>query len=464
METSIKPDNLADRRRALPAVGRLMTEPRILELIGLYGRDTVRVQARHELDHLRTSMQAAESTDPPGVHAVVERIESGLESRLGHPLARVINATGIFVHTNLGRAPLPGEIAAGLPALLDAYCDIEMDLGTGKRGQRGRRVNELLKALTGADAALVVNNNAAALMLALATLATDREVIVSRGELVEIGGSFRIPDIMETSGARLVEVGTTTRTRAADYERAIGPDTGLLLKVHPSNYRITGFTEEVDGRTLAEIGQRHDVPVLIDEGSGLLAPSARPQLADHPSHRALISDGCDLVCGSGDKLLGGPQAGILVGKETWVARCRKHPLYRVLRPNRFVLTCLDHVLVRHLRGLPMPMDRLWPDPTIHRERLERIARTLIASGAGTVEIVEANAYLGGGSAPETPVPGTALSLEGGDAFLERLRITPPAVVGYLRDSRAILDLRTVSESDETAFIDAVVAAANHGAA
>jgi L-seryl-tRNA(Ser) seleniumtransferase len=371
-------------------------------------------------------------------------------------LRRMLNATGIFLHTNLGRAPLPASVARGLPPLLDAYCDLELDLETGKRGQRNRRAERLLTALTGAEAATVVNNNAAALVLALSVLAKDREVVVSRGELVEIGGSFRIPEILAATGARLVEAGATNRTRLSDYEKAIGPGTALLLKVFPSNFRQTGFVASVAPRQLVELGRKAGVPVLVDEGSGLLRPHPAPQLADHPSLAELIDQGCDLVCGSGDKLLGGPQAGLLAGRAELIERCRKHPLFRALRPDRMALAALEGVLRLHLGGTPLPLERLWPDPAAHRTRLERAAAAI---GEETrAEIVPAEAFLGGGSAPETPIPGEALALAGDDALLARLRRGETPVVGYLRQGRLVLDLRTVAPEDDEKLVSAVLQA------
>ena len=453
MENSNSSDPQRDARRDLPPLDRLLSHPAVANLIPLYGRGPVRVQARLAVEELRSRFAA----DPPlpadererAVAELPERVAAGLEALLGHPLRRVLNATGIFLHTDLGRAPLPEAVARGLPPLLDAYCDLEIDLATGRRGQRNRRAERLLTALTGAKAGLVVNNNAAALVIALAALAQGREVVVSRGELVEIGGSFRIPEIMAASGARLVEVGATNRTRIADYEAAIGPQTALLLKVFPSNFRQIGFVAAVDPRQLAELGARAKVPVLVDEGSGLLRPHPAPQLAEHPSLSALITGGCDLVTGSGDKLLGGPQAGILVGRAALIERCRRHPLYRALRPDRMALAALEGVLRLHLAESPLPVDRLWPDPQSHRARLERAARALGA------EIVPAEAFLGGGSAPEAPIPGEALALPGDDALLARLRQGDPPVVGYLRQDRLHLDLRTVAPADDDLLIAAV---------
>lgn len=446
---------VADARRALPPLDRLLADPAVAALSALYGREQVKVQARRLLAGLRERLAAPEAgaAGAAGAEEEIARLPrllaAALEAALGGALRRVLNATGVFVHTNLGRAPLPRAVAASLPPLLDACCDLEIDLSTGRRGQRNARVERLLTEATGAPAALVVNNNAAALLLSLAALAKDREVVVSRGELVEIGGSFRIPEILTAAGARLVEVGTTNRTRLADYEAAAGPATALLLKVFPSNFRLTGFVAAVAPRELVELGRRRGVPVLVDEGSGLLRRRAVPQLAEHASLAELMELGCDLACGSGDKLLGGPQAGLLLGRRDLLARCRRHPLYRALRPDRTVLAALEGVLRLHLAGAPLPLDRLWPDPEQHRARLERAAAAL------GVEIVPADAFLGGGSAPEAPIPGEALALPGSAELLSLLRQGEPPVVGYLRHGRLLLDLRTVAPEDDPELLAAV---------
>jgi L-seryl-tRNA(Ser) seleniumtransferase len=441
-----------DTRRALPPLDRLLGDPAVLPLITLYGREQVRVQARLVMAALRRRLE----DDPPAaaelareLAALPARLAAALEAAVGGTLRRVLNATGVFLHTNLGRAPLPRQVAASLPPLLDAYCDLELDRDTGRRGERNRRVERLLVAATGAEAGVVVNNNAASLVLALAALASGREVVVSRGELVEIGGSFRIPEILQAAGARLVEVGATNRTRLADYAAAIGPMTALLLKVFPSNFRLTGFVAAVAPRELAELARQAGVPLLVDEGSGLLSPHPAPQLAGHPSLAELVAAGCDLACGSGDKLLGGPQAGLLVGRESLLALCRRHPLYRALRPDRTCLAALEGVLRLHLAGARLPLDRLWPDAEAHRERLARVAAVIGA------EIIPAEAFAGGGSAPEAPIPGEALALPGDDLLLARLRQGEPPVVGYLRQGRLLLDLRTVAAEDDAALVDAV---------
>ncbi len=460
-----------DARRAIPSVDRLLSDPAVAGLLPLYGRGPVRVQARREVEALRSWLAAAPAAAEieDAVAALPARVAAALAADFGAPLARVLNATGIFLHTNLGRAPLPRAVARRLPALLDAYCDLEFDRATGRRGERNRRVERLLMAATGAAAAVAVNNNAAALVLALAALTRDREVVVSRGELVEIGGSFRIPEIMAAAGARLVEVGATNRTRLADYRAAIGPQTALLLKVFPSNFRQIGFVESVAPAALADLGRESGIPVLVDEGSGLLAPSAAPQLAGHPSLAELVAAGCDLACGSGDKLLGGPQAGLLIGHADLLARCRKHPLYRALRPDRMALAALEGVLRLHLAGEPLPVDRLWADAAETRARLERAAAgigVIGGTGGNGAGIVAADAFLGGGSAPEAPIPGEALALPGSSDLLARLRRGAPPhppVVGYLREGRLLLDLRTVDPEDDEALVAAVRAALAEGA-
>jgi L-seryl-tRNA(Ser) seleniumtransferase len=444
----VSPPDASDIRRLLPAVSRVLAEPPIEDLVGLYGSVAVTDQVRESIQRLRKGADAGEhgiDTAEAAVSAVVAEVAGELERRLGRRVERILNATGIFLHTNLGRAPLPPEVAGELPGLLDAYCDLEIERESGKRGDRNRRAARLLETLTGAEAALVANNNAAALVLVLATLALGKEVVVSRGELVEIGGSFRIPDILAASGARLVEVGSTNRTRAADYRRAIGPETALLLRVNPSNYRISGFTEAVPIDELVEVGRDAGVPVLWDEGSGLLRPHPAPQLAGKESVEGLLGAGCDLVCSSGDKLLGGPQAGLLFGRRELVEACHRHPLYRAVRPDRACLASLEAVLRLHLAGAPLPVDRLWPDPAAHRRRLEAMA------GPFAAELITAEAFLGGGAAPEEPIPGDAVALPADQRLLHRLRMGDPPVVGYLRDGKLILDLRTVDPRDDEAL-------------
>lgn len=447
-------ENPQDLRRQLPAVDRLLREPALRPLEGYYGRDALLAQARYELERLREELDGPDGA-AVGVEELSERIAAALERRLGGRLRRVLNATGVFVHTNLGRSPLPRRVAEALPPLLTASCDLEMDLETGERGSRTARVERLLTELTGAGAATVVNNNAAALVLALMATAAGREAVISRGELVEIGGSFRIPEILSASGTRMVEVGTTNRTRLDDYREALGERTALLVKVYPSNYRIHGFTEEVSAEELLGLARERGVPLLVDEGSGLLRPRSEPQLGDHRSLTELVASGVDLACGSGDKLLGGPQAGLLVGTREAVDRCRRHPLYRALRPGKMTLAALEGVLRLHLSGTALPLERLWGDPATLRGRLTAVGGRLRG------ELVPAEAFVGGGSAPERPIAGEALSLADGTRLADLLRAGDPAVVGYVRDGRLVLDLRTVDPEDDEDLVAAVVRAQEH---
>jgi L-seryl-tRNA(Ser) seleniumtransferase len=435
---------------------QLLARPAFERLVTLYGRPSVKVQAVAVLEALRAALAQGDPAGEREVEAALlelpERVEAGLRRDLGPPLRRVLNATGILVHTNLGRSPLPAEVATALPPLLVAYCDLELDLESGRRSDRNRIVLGLLRAATGAEDALVVNNNAAALVLALATLAHNREVVVSRGELVEIGGSFRIPSMMSAAGAVLREVGTTNRTRLADYEAAIGPDTALLLKVFPSNYRIEGFVESVSAEALADLARRRGVPLLVDEGSGLLRPHPAPELRGHRSLAELVAMGCDLACGSGDKLLGGPQAGLLVGREPAIRSCARHPLYRALRPDRTAIAALELTLRRYLAGLPLRLERMWPEGEAHRRRVRAAAAALGA------EVAVVEGFLGGGSAPGVGIPAEAVVLPQDDALLERLRRGAPPVIAYQKDGRLVLDLRTVDPEDDARLIDAVRAA------
>ncbi|REJ82649.1 MAG: L-seryl-tRNA(Sec) selenium transferase [Acidobacteria bacterium] len=443
-----------DPRRTIPPVSRLLADAALQPLVRVYGVEAVTVQVRAELEAARAALAEAAGR-PQGfdVARLAEAVERRLVECWGDSARRVINATGVFLHTNLGRAPLDREVIAELLPLLDASTDVELDLGSGRRSDRNRRAELLLAGLVGAESALVVNNNAAAIFLILAAFAGGasgasggrREVVVSRGELVEIGGSFRIPDILAAAGARLVEVGTTNRTRLADYRRACGPQTALLLKVHPSNYRVRGFTSAVSAEELVGLGRELGLAVVVDEGSGLLRPSDRPQLRDHSSLSELVASGVTLACGSGDKLLGGPQAGLICGGAEPVATLRRHPLYRALRPSRQVLVALESTLRRHLRRDPLPIDRLWDDDGTLAARLERMAPVCGAA------IEQREAFVGGGAAPDAPIPGPVLVLHDGGRLAERLRRAPAPVtpvLAYVRDDCTILDLRTVDPRDD----------------
>ncbi len=366
-------------------------------------------------------------------------------------LRRVLNATGVIVHTNLGRAPLAAEAIARVEEVARGYSNLEYDLTGGARGSRQDHTADILRRLTGAEAALVVNNNAAAVLLALAALAEGREVLVSRGELIEIGDGFRIPDVLARSGARLREVGTTNRTGAADYERAIGEDTALILRVHQSNFRVVGFTELTPLRRLAQVAQGHELPLVDDLGSGvLLPPSDTLSLGDEPSAKESLAAGADLVTFSGDKLLGGPQAGIVVGRAELVERLRRHPLQRALRADKLTLAALEGTLALYLDAPErIPVLRMLRDDGV-RARAERLAELT----GGTVE--ETVARVGGGALPLAELPSFACALE--EELAAPLRSGEPPVVGIVRDGRLLLDCRTLAD-DEVDEVAAAVASA-----
>jgi L-seryl-tRNA(Ser) seleniumtransferase len=369
-----------------------------------------------------------------------ERLTATLRAARTPSLRRVLNATGVIVHTNLGRAPLAEEALARVVDAARGYSNLELDLAGGLRGSRQEHVAAILRRLTGAEAALVVNNNAAAMLLALAALAEEREVIVSRGELIEIGDGFRIPEVLARSGARLVEVGTTNRTRAKDYERAVRTETALLLRVHQSNFRVVGFTELPRLEELAAIANRFGVPLLDDLGSGLLGAGALSGESE-PSARDSLAAGADLVCFSGDKLLGGPQAGIVVGRADLVERLRTHPLHRAVRADKLTLAALEGTLRLYLEAperIPV-LRMLREDDAVVRARAERLAALV----GGSVE--ETVARVGGGALPLAELPSYACAVE--ERLAAPLRLGEPPVVGVLRDGRLLLDCRTLAEAE-----------------
>jgi L-seryl-tRNA(Ser) seleniumtransferase len=402
--------------------------------------------ARSALARAREEIRAGHD---PG--DLAERAIGAVAAATRPRLRRVLNATGVIVHTNLGRAPLATAALDRVVEVGGSYSNLEYDLETGARGSRQDHIAGLLRRLTGAEAALVVNNNAAAVLLALAALAEGREVIVSRGELIEIGDGFRIPDVLARSGARLVEVGTTNRTRSADYERAIGPETALLLRVHQSNFRVVGFTELPSTAALADVARRAGLPLVDDLGSGALDPSNSLLLAEEPSPRSALSDGADLVCFSGDKLLGGPQAGIVVGRTDLVEHLRRHPLQRALRADKLTLAALEGTLLVYLDSRPrLPVARMLEEPAESvRARAERLA---VAVGG---EVEETVARVGGGALPLAELSSFACAVEEGLAAA--LRIGEPPVVAIVRDGRTLLDCRTLTDAEAGEVAAAVLA-------
>ncbi|HEY3962451.1 MAG TPA: L-seryl-tRNA(Sec) selenium transferase [Gaiellaceae bacterium] len=398
--------------------------------------------ARVVLERARVEIRAG--ADPGDLQA---RVLAELAAVRAPSLRRVLNATGVIVHTNLGRAPLPARVLERIADVI-SYSNLEYDLERGERGSRQDHVAAILRKLTGAEAALVVNNNAAALLLATAALADGRDVIVSRGELIEIGDGFRIPDVVARSGAKLVEVGTTNRTRTKDYERAIGKKTALLLRVHQSNFRVVGFTERPPLEKLAQVARRHDIPLLDDLGSGAFV-----DIADEPTAALTLAGGADLVCFSGDKLLGGPQAGVIAGRADLVEKLRRHPLHRAMRIDKLSLAALEATLLiylepgRALTEIPV-LRMLNEEPNAVRARAERLA----AKVGGEVE--ETIARVGGGALPLAELPSFACAVD--EALAQPLRLNAPPVVGVVRDGRFLLDCRTLTDAEA----DEVAAAVN----
>jgi L-seryl-tRNA(Ser) seleniumtransferase len=423
------------RLRDLPSVDELARDERLADAPPALAVEAARAALARAREEIRAGHDPGDLAE-----RAVEQLAAARRPRL----RRALNATGVIVHTNLGRAPLPETALARALEVGRGYSNLEYDLAAGGRGSRQDHVAAILRRLTRAEGALVVNNNAAAVMLALAALAEGREVLVSRGELIEIGDGFRIPDVLARSGARLHEVGTTNRTRAADYERAVGPETALLLRVHQSNFRVVGFTEQPSLDELAAVARRHELPLLDDLGSGVLVG-----LEDEPSAKESLAAGADLVCFSGDKLLGGPQAGIVVGREHLVERLRRHPLQRALRADKLTLAALEGTLALYLdperAAREVPVVRMLREPPAAvRARAERLA----AAVDGAVE--ETVARVGGGALPLAELLSFACAVE--EELAAPLREGEPPVVGVIRDGRLLLDCRTLTdaEAEETA--------------
>src|SRR3989440_586875 len=423
--------------RQLPSVDELLRDERLAR----EPHDLALEAARAALERAREEIRAG--VDPGDV---AERTLAELAALRRPRLRRAINATGVIVHTNLGRAPLAEAALDRVREVGRGYSNLEYDLSSGTRGSRQDHVSDLLRRLTGAEAALVVNNNAAAVLLALAALAEGREVVVSRGELIEIGDGFRIPEVLVRSGARLREVGTTNRTRAADYEAAVGPDTAAVLRVHQSNFRLVGFAAQPSVAELAKVAGRHGLPLVDDLGSGVLA-----ELEDEPSAKQSLANGADLVCFSGDKLLGGPQAGIVAGRAGLVERLQRHPLQRALRADKLTLAALEGTLALHAEAPErIPVVRmLHEDATGIRARAERLAE--LTGG----EVEETIARVGGGALPLAELPSFACAVE--EELAAPLRAGEPAVIGIVRDGRLLLDCRTIAD-DEIDLAAAAVAA------
>ncbi|MBK9133803.1 MAG: L-seryl-tRNA(Sec) selenium transferase [Betaproteobacteria bacterium] len=448
----------------LPAVDRLLREPAATALVSEHGHTLVAAQARALLERCRGEARAGRlAAGAVALPALAQALQQAVQARLAPRMRAVLNLTGTVIHTNLGRALLADEALAHLLVMMAGPNNLEYDLESGGRGDRDSLVEELLTALTGAEAATVVNNNAAAVLLTIAALARGKEVVVSRGELVEIGGAFRMPDVMAAAGATLVEVGTTNRTHAHDYERAIGERTALLMKVHTSNYAIQGFTSAVDEADIARIAHAHGLPLATDLGSGSLVDLAAYGLPREPTPQEKLAAGCDVVTFSGDKLLGGPQAGLIVGSKAAIERIRKFPMKRALRMSKLPLAALEATLRLYLRpervAQDLPTLRLLTRPAAAIRALAEALRPAVAAALAPryeVAVADLQGQIGSGSLPVERLPSAGLAItpvgpkklagRALDALADALRGLPTPVIGRIADDRLLLDLRCLEDA------------------
>jgi L-seryl-tRNA(Ser) seleniumtransferase len=442
---------MPDGRRRLPSVDSLLRSEPGRRASGMLGRPVVRRAIREVLDDARRA--AGRGGAPSERDAILARA-AALAARMSFGLSPVINATGVVLHTNLGRAPLPREAVRAVGRAARGYTDLEVDREPGTRGRRTSRAEFLLAALTGAEDALVVNNNAAALLLAMAALARRKDVLVSRGELIEIGGEFRLPEIMRASGARLVEVGTTNRTRLGDYRAAMTERTGMILKVHPSNYRVVGFAESPSVSSLAGLAGRGGVPLMYDTGSGLLEP-VREVPGEEPAATEALAEGADLVCFSGDKLLGGPQAGVVLGRADLVARLRRHPIARAVRVDKLTVAALEAVLTMYAQGRREEVP-VWRALAERPAALRARARSLVGS-IPSASVAAGESVAGGGSIPGYGIPSAVIRLpdERPDRLAARLRSGTPPVFCRVDEEALVFDLRTVEPEDDERLARAI---------
>jgi L-seryl-tRNA(Ser) seleniumtransferase len=463
--------------RALPSIDALLRTETARSLLDSVGIQHLTRLARAVTDEMRAGFQKDSSTEAAAnghnsrealLAEAARRLESACLREAARGLRHVINASGVILHTNLGRAPLSEAARRAISIEAARYCTLEYDLETGGRGARGKSVEQLLIDLTGAEAALVVNNCAAAALLVLTALAREGETIISRGELVEIGGDFRVPDVMAGSGTRLMEVGTTNRTRTADYKQAITEKTRLIMRVHPSNYRIVGFTAAPALTELAGLAHDAGLPLYEDAGSGALLALAPFGLAGEPIISESVRDGADIISFSGDKLLGAAQAGLIVGRQELIERLRKHPLYRALRADKLALAALEATLEAYRRGACLEEVPALRMLALTAVEIEARARNFVSklpgegsAGALHTEIIEGQSAIGGGSAPTTHPATVLIALRhetlSAAALDEALRLSTPPVVARISEGRVLLDLRTVAEDEETDLLAALCA-------
>ena len=444
--------------RELPSVDRVLSDDRVRALSAEYSGDTVVALVREELDIARLAVGRGDET--PAFDTIVEAIGRRARSSLAPTLRPVINATGVIIHTNLGRAPLSDEALAAMSEVARGYSNLEFDLEAGERGSRHTHLEEQLRRLTGAEAALAVNNNAAAVLLALSALAVNREVIISRSQLVEIGGGFRIPEVMAQSNAFLMEVGTTNRTYLRDYEEAITDDTAALMRVHASNFKIVGFTASVGIDELAELARERGLWLIDDVGSGCLLDTEQFGLAPEPRPQESLDAGADLTLFSGDKLLGGPQAGLIVGRRAVIERLRSHPLARALRMDKASIAGLAATLDHYLRDEALERIPVWRMISTSVEAIGRRARRWARAAGGDAKVVDGLSMVGGGSLPEESLPTKLLSIQrdsgrSAEALARRLRTHDTPIVARIERDALLLDPRTVHPREDRIVIEAL---------
>ena len=451
--------------RSIPSVDRVLAEPALAGLLAGYRRDIVVSAVRERIGLARAAVARGEA--PPTAADVAQAVATGMEAQWASWPTPVINATGVILHTNLGRAPLSVESLRAVAAAAEDYSDLELELDEGKRGSRHTAIARLLRQLTGAEDAMAVNNNAGAMLLGLAAVAAGKEVIVSRGEASEIGGGFRIPDVLAQSGAKLVEVGTVNRTYDRDYANAVTENTAALLLVHRSNFQVIGFTHEPALADVAAVGAAYGVPVLHDLGSGALLDTAEFGIGHELMPQESLAAGSDLVFFSGDKLLGGPQAGLVVGRADLVAKLKAHPLARALRADKLTLAALHETFMHYVRGEAKEKTPVWRMIAASREELDLRATALANLIGKTAMVVDGASALGGGSLPADGLPSRIVSIDassvgGPDELARRLRTGSPAVMARIEDDRLLLDPRTVSPARDADLARAVASALDAG--
>jgi len=448
--------------RQLPSVDRVLSDERIKQLEETYPHILLVNLVRQRLEHDRLSI--AIGNPCPSIDEIVESVSAQVYALENPSLLPVINATGVLLHTNLGRAPLSKEATAAMDTVAKGYCNLEYDLDSGMRGSRHTHIEQILCQLSGAEAALVVNNNASAVLLGLTALAKKEEVIVSRSQAVEIGGGFRIPDVMRQSGAKLIEVGTTNCTYAADYEQAINPRTAALMRVHASNFRLMGFTHEVTFEELVAIGRRNNLPVLDDLGSGCFLDTTAFGLDPEPMVQQSVAAGAGLTFFSGDKLVGGPQAGIIVGKKQLVDKLKKHPLARAVRIDKIRLAGLVATLIHYLKDAAVINIPVWRMISATLEEIDQRARLWAQALNGLAQVIEGESMVGGGSLPGGTLPTRLVAISGegkrkgqsmAQTLARRLRNGEPPVIGRISDNVLLLDPRSVLPEEDEAILQAL---------